>query len=31
VREALEITRLSTVIRLTDDVEQGLAVLRNED
>jgi anti-anti-sigma factor len=31
VREALEITRLSTVIRLTEDVEQGLAVLRNED
>jgi anti-anti-sigma factor len=31
VREALEITRLSTVIRLAEDVEQGLAVLRNED
>jgi anti-anti-sigma factor len=31
VREALEITRLSTVIRLAEDVEQGLAALRSED
>ena len=31
VREALEITRLSTVIRLADDVEQGLAALRSPD
>jgi anti-anti-sigma factor len=31
VREALEITRLSTVIRLAEDIDQGLAVLRNED
>ena len=29
VREALEITRLSTVIHLADDVEQGLAALRS--
>jgi len=31
VREALEVTRLSTVIRLAEDVERGLAALCNED
>ena len=31
VREVLEITRLNTVIRLAEDVEQGLAALRSGD
>ena len=30
VREALEITRLSTVIRLAEDVEQGLIALHSD-